>query len=125
MAVVSSWASLPSCHREPERCKEQAGPDAEGAAAGAGVTAAGMGVRTAMTVRRRWGWNGTERQGRERLALGDQEQPTPTGTAQSPADGLTSTTAIGTGEREAMRRASLTSEAVPAPPGKATTNTET
>jgi hypothetical protein len=59
------------------------------------------------------------------VVLGDQEQPTPTGTAQSPADGLTSTTAIGTGELEAMRRASLTSEAVPAPPGKATTNTET
>jgi hypothetical protein len=81
-----------------------------------------------MAVRRRWGWNGrngTERQGRERLALGDQEQPAPTGTAQNPAAALTSATEIGTGEREAMRRASLTSEAVPAPPGKATTNTET
>jgi hypothetical protein len=31
---------------------------------------------------------------------------------------------IGTGERDAIRRACCTSEAVPAPPGKATTNTE-
>jgi hypothetical protein len=67
------------------------------------------------------GINGT---GRQRLALGDQEQPTPAGTAQSPAAALTSATEIGTGERDAMRRASLTSEAVPAPPGKATTSTE-
>ena len=44
--------------------------------------------------------------------------------AQRPADGLTSATAIGTGEREAMRRACCTSEAVPAPPGNATTSTE-
>ena len=65
-----------------------------------------------------------ERQGRERLGLGDQEQPAPTETAQSPADGLTSATEIGTGEREAMRLACCTSEAVPAPPGKATTSTE-
>ena len=65
-----------------------------------------------------------ERQGRERLGLRDQERPTPAGTAQSPADELTSATEIGTGEWEAMRRASLTSEAVPGPPGKATTNTE-
>lgn len=65
-------------------------------------------------------------EGRQRLVVlvGDQEQPTPTGTAQSPAAGLTSTTAIGTGERDAMRRACCTSEAVPGPPGKATTNTE-
>ena len=28
MAVVSSWASMPSCQREPERCREQAGPAA-------------------------------------------------------------------------------------------------
>ena len=34
------------------------------------------------------------------------------------------TTEIGTGEREAMRLACCTSEAVPAPPGKATTSTE-
>ena len=65
-----------------------------------------------------------ERQWRERLGLGDQERPTPAGTALSPADGLTSATQIGTGEWDAMRRASLTSEAVPGPPGKATTNTE-
>ena len=71
------------------------------------------------------GMNGTECQEHQRLvALGDQEKPAPTGTAQSPATGLTSATEIGTGEREAMRRASLTSEAVPGPPGKATTNTE-
>ena len=70
------------------------------------------------------GLNGTARQGRERLGLGDQEQPAPTGTAQSPAAALTSTTEIGTGERDAIRRVSLTSEAVPAPPGKATTSTE-
>ena len=36
----------------------------------------------------------------------------------------TSITAIGTGEREAERRACCTSEAVPAPPGKAITSTE-
>lgn len=36
----------------------------------------------------------------------------------------TSATEIGTGERDAMRRACCTSEAVPAPPGKATTRTE-
>ena len=48
----------------------------------------------------------------------------PAGTAQSPAAELTSATEIGTGEHDAMRRASLTSEAVPAPPGKATTSTE-
>ena len=70
------------------------------------------------------GKNGTERQGRERLGLGDQEEPVPAGTAQSPAAALTSTTEIGTGERDAIRRASLTSEAVPVPPGKATTSTE-
>ena len=69
--------------------------------------------------------DGTERQGRQRLVvLGDQEQPAPTGAAQSPAAGLTSATEIGTGEREAMRLACCTSEAVPAPPGKATTSTE-
>ena len=44
--------------------------------------------------------------------------------AQALADSLTSTTAIGTGEREARRRAWCTSEAVPGPPGKATTSTE-
>ena len=81
-----------------------------------------------MTVRRGWGWNGrngTERQGHQRLvALGDQERPTPAGTAQSPADGLTSATQIGTAEWDAMRLACFTSEAVPAPPGKATTSTE-
>ena len=38
--------------------------------------------------------------------------------------GWTSATEIGTGERDAMRRACCTSEAVPAPPGKATTSTE-
>ena len=71
------------------------------------------------------GKNGTERQGHQRLvALKDQERPTPAGTAQSPAEGLTSATEIGTGEREAIRRACCTSEAVPAPPGKATTSTE-
>ena len=46
------------------------------------------------------------------------------GTAHTPADGLTSTTAIGTGERAAKRRACCTSEAVPGPPGNATTTTE-
>ncbi len=56
--------------------------------------------------------------------LGAQERPTPAGTTQSPADGLTWATEIGTGEREAMRRASCTSEAVPEPPGKATTSAE-
>ena len=71
------------------------------------------------------GMDGTERQGHQRLvALGDQERPTPAGTAQSPAAGLTSATQIGTGEWDAMRRASFTSEAVPGPPGKATTSTE-
>ena len=30
MAVVSSWASMPSCHREPVRCREQAGPGGRG-----------------------------------------------------------------------------------------------
>ena len=34
-------------------------------------------------------------------------------------------TAIGTGELAAMRRTCCTSEAVPAPPGKVTTSTET
>jgi hypothetical protein len=38
--------------------------------------------------------------------------------------GGTSATEIGTGERDAIRRACCTSEAVPAPPGTATTNTE-
>jgi hypothetical protein len=38
--------------------------------------------------------------------------------------GWTSATEIGTGEREAIRRACCTSETVPAPPGKATTSTE-
>jgi len=47
-----------------------------------------------------------------------------TATAQRPADGLTSTTARGTGEREAIRRACCTSDAVPGPPGKASTSTE-
>jgi hypothetical protein len=61
-----------SCQREPERCREQAGPDAEGTAARAGA-ATGAG-------------------------LGDQERPVPAGTAQSPAAGLTSATEIGTGE---------------------------
>ena len=55
---------------------------------------------------------------------GCQGRVTPAGTAQSPADGLTSATEIGTDEREAMRRACCTSEAVPRPPGKATTSTE-
>jgi hypothetical protein len=50
--------------------------------------------------------------------VGDQERPTAAGTAQSPADGLTSATQIGTGEWEAMRRASFTSEAVPGATGK-------
>ena len=36
----------------------------------------------------------------------------------------TSITATGTGEREEQRRACCTSEAVPAPPGKAITSTE-
>jgi hypothetical protein len=53
-----------------------------------------------------------------------QERPTPAGTAQSPAVVLTSATENGTGEREAMRRACCTSEAVPTPPGNATTSTE-
>ncbi len=38
--------------------------------------------------------------------------------------GWTSATEIGTGERDAIRRACCTSETVPAPPGKATTSTE-
>jgi hypothetical protein len=55
MAVVSSWDSMPSCQRELERCNEQAGPDAVGAAAagagaGASMEAAWMVVRTAMTM---------------------------------------------------------------------------
>ena len=58
------------------------------------------------------------------MVLGDYEQAMPAGTAQSPAAELTSATEIGTGEREAMRLACCTSEAVPAPPGKATTSTE-
>ena len=49
------------------------------------------------------------------MLVGDQEQPTPTGTAQSPAAALTSTTAIGTGERDAIRRASLPREVAPGP----------
>jgi hypothetical protein len=49
---------------------------------------------------------------------------TAAGAAQSPALALTSTTTSGTGELEAMRRACCTKEAVPAPPGKATTSTE-
>ena len=79
-----------------------------------------MGVRTAMRV---WGseriGNRTERRWRTRL-----QKRAETGTAQSPAEGLTWATEIGTGDREAMRRACCTSEAVPAPPGKATTSTE-
>ncbi len=58
--------------------------------------------------------------GRGRL----QEQADTAGTAQRPADGLTSTTVRGTGERDAMRRASCTSDVVPGPPGKASTSTE-
>jgi len=38
--------------------------------------------------------------------------------------GGTSITTTGTGEREEQRRACCTSEAVPAPPGKAITSTE-
>ena len=57
------------------------------------------------------------------MARKDQERAE-AGTAQSPAEGLISATEIGTGERKAIRRACCTSEAVPAPPGKATTSTE-
>jgi hypothetical protein len=41
---------MPSCQSEPERCSEQAGPEAEGSAMGTGAStgATGMGVRTAM-----------------------------------------------------------------------------
>ncbi len=53
------------------------------------------------------------------------QQPEEAEAAQSAAEGLTSATEIGTGEREAMPRACRTSEAVPAPPGKAMTSTET
>ena len=62
----------------------------------------------------------------ERRALwhGSLQERAEAGTAQRPADGLTWATEIGTGDREAMRRACCTSEAVPAPPGKATTSTE-
>jgi hypothetical protein len=44
---------MPSCQREPDRWIEQEGPDAEGAAAwvGAAAGAAGIAVRTAITVR--------------------------------------------------------------------------
>ncbi|MFM9102576.1 MAG: hypothetical protein ACKOPS_15115, partial [Cyanobium sp.] len=37
MAVVSSWASMPSCQREPVRCRVQDGPAAWGRAGGRGA----------------------------------------------------------------------------------------
>ena len=105
---MSSWASLPSCHREPERCREQAGPATGGAASGV-TAAAGMGERTAMAQMRRKGNRGSEGNAtRYQGRLGAW---------------LICATESGTGARAAKRRASLTSEAVPAPPGNATTST--
>jgi hypothetical protein len=43
--VVSSWASMPSCQSEPERCREQDGPAVCGRD---GVKGAAGAVRTAM-----------------------------------------------------------------------------
>ena len=45
MAVVSYWASIPSCQREPERWRVQDGPAAWGRAGEKGAAGA---VRTAM-----------------------------------------------------------------------------
>ena len=59
-----------------------------------------------------------------RAGMGSQEGGNQAATGSGEKGSETSITAIGTGEREAVRRACCTSEAVPAPPGKAITSTE-